>query len=245
MQNRNEITVELAAILTADVVWPVAIPYRVPAGYFNELSDIILDRVRTNLPGKSNVYTLPDNYFDQLPAHVLQAIRHAEVSDELQEVAPFLSTIPKKDPYHVHELPALDVQTIIQGQQNDSGKIVAMAAPKKHLWMRYAAAAIMTGVLITAAFIYNGSKDVAVSNVGSYAQIDVSNEISKLSEDELNSYLTSAEKLVTVTADRESLLIDELPDVNDHLDYMSDDELNQYLKESTESASTETVDINS
>jgi hypothetical protein len=44
------------------------------------------------------------------------------------------------------------------------------------------------------------------------------------------------------TADRESLLIDELPDVNDHLEYMSDDELNQYLEESTESTATETVD---
>lgn len=89
--------------------------------------------------------------------------------------------------------------------------------------------------------IYNGNQAIESVHTEQYAQMDVSNEISKLSEDELTNYLSSAEKLVIATADRESLQIDELPDVNDHLDYMSDDELNQYLEESTES--TETVDI--
>ncbi len=243
MQRRIEITEELASILTSTLVWPVAVPYKVSAGYFDALSEMILERISTGLPGKVNVFEVPENYFEQLPATILQAVRHAEVSDELQEVAPFLHSVPKTNPYQT-KAPVLDLRAIMDEKvEGNSGKIITMPAAKKHLWMRYVAAAVMVGVLVIAAFIYNSNQTVNPVDADNYARMDVSSEISKLSEDELTSYLSSAEKLMIATADRESLLIDELPDVNDHLDYMSDDELNQYLEESTESTSTETVDI--
>jgi len=245
MQKREEITNELTSIVNAAITWPVAVPYRIPVGYFDGLSELIMERVLVDLPGKTNVYTVPRHYFDQLPEDILRAVRHAEVSEELREVAPFLHTIPKVDPYHAPVMPEVNIQAIMEeGKEFDSGKVIAMPAKRKSLWIRYAAAAVMVGVLVTAAFIYNG-KESGTETISNYAQINVSDEISKLSEEELNNYLTNAEKLVIATADRESLLIDELPDVNDHLEYMSDDELNEYLQESTESTSTETVDINS
>lgn len=243
MQRRIEITEELASILTSKLVWPVAVPYKVPAGYFEALSEMILERISTVLPGKVNVFEVPENYFEQLPATILQAVRHAEVSDELQEVAPLLHSIPKTNPYQA-AAPVLDIHSIMEEKaENNLGKVITMPAARKNLWMRYVVAAVMVGVLITAAFIYNSNQTLKSVDTDSYARMDVSNEISKLSEDELTSYLSSAEKLMVATADRESLLIDELPDVDDHLNYMSDDELNQYLEESTESTATESVDI--
>ncbi len=245
MQSRIEITEELASILTSKLVWPIAVPYKVPAGYFDALSEMIVERISTGLPGKINVFEVPENYFEQLPATILQAVRHAEVNDELQEVAPFLHSIPKTNPYQT-KAPVLDLRAIMDEKaESNAGKVIAMPNTRKKLWMRYVAAAVMVGVLITAAFIYNSNQTLKPVDANNYARIDVSNEISKLSEDELTNYLSSAEKLVIATADRESLLIDELPDVNDQLDYMSDDELNQYLQESTESTTNETVDINS
>jgi hypothetical protein len=242
MQNREEIAVELTSLVSAATAWPVAVPYKVPVGYFDALSEMILERISIGLPNKVHVFEVPENYFEQFPDAILRAVRHVEVSDELQEVAPFLQSIPKTNPYQTNTAPVLDIQAMITEKAvTDTGKVIAMPAIRKSPWIRFAAAAVMIGVLVTAAFIYNGNQTIESVNTDQYAQMDVSNEISKLSEDELTNYLTSAEKLVIATADRESLQIDELPDVNDHLDYMSDDELNQYLQESTES--TETVDI--
>lgn len=246
MQNREEIITELTSIANGAITWPVAVPYRIPVGYFDGLSELIMERVLVDLPGKSQVYTVPHHYFNRLPNNILRAIRHAEVSDELREVAPFLQTLSKKDPYHTPAMPEVNIRAIIEvKKESESGKVIAMPTKRKALWIRYAAAAVMVGVLVTASFIYNSNQTLTSFDPVTYAQIDVSNEISKLSEDELTNYLSSAENLMVTTADKESLLIDELPDVNDHLDYMSDDELNQYLQESTESSSTETVDTNS
>ncbi len=242
MQNREEITIELTSMVSAAIAWPVAVPYKVPVGYFDALSEMILERISTGLPNKVNVFEVPEHYFEQLPATILQAIRHTEVSDELQEVAPFLQSIPKTNPYQTKMAPVVDIQAIVTDRgATDTGKVITMSAIRKSPWMRFAAAAVMIGVLVTAAFIYNSNQPTVSVDTDQYARMDVSNEISKLSEDELTNYLSSAEKLVIATADRESIQIDELPDVNDHLGDMSDDELKQYLQESTESA--ETVDI--
>lgn len=243
MQNREEIAIELTGIVSAATAWPVVVPYKVPVGYFDAFSEMILERISIGLPNKVHVFKVPENYFEQLPDAILRAVRHTEVSDELQEIAPFLQSIPKTNPYQTNTVPVIDIQAMIAEKKvlTDTGKVIAMPAFRKSTWTRFAAAAVMIGVLVTAAFIYNGNRTNESVNTDQYAQMDVSNEISKLSEDELTNYLSSAEKLVIASADRESLQIDELPDVNDHLNDMSDDELKQYLQESTES--TETVDI--
>lgn len=242
MHNREKITIELTSIASSAIAWPIAVPYKVPVGYFDALSDIILERISTGLPNKVNVFEVPEHYFEQLPDAILLGVRHAEVTDELQEVAPFLQSIPKTNPYQINIAPVLDIQAMIAEKAvTDTGKVIAMPTTGKSTWIRFAAAAVMIGVLVTATFIYNSNQTIESVDTDQYARMDVSNEISKLTEDELTSYLSSAEKLVIATADRESLQIDELPDVNDHLGDMSDDELKQYLQESTES--TETVDI--
>lgn len=242
MENREEIAMELTNIVSAAIAWPVSVPYKVPVGYFDALSEMILERISIGLPNKVHVFEVPENYFEQLPDAILRAVRHAEVSDELQEVAPFLQSIPKTNPYQTYIAPVLDIQAMIAEKAvTNTGKVIAMPAIRKSPWMRFAAAAVMIGVLVTAAFIYNSNQTIPSIDPDQYAQMDVSDEISKLSEDELTNYLSSAEKLVIATVDRESLQIDELPDVNDRLEDMSDDELKQYLQESTES--TETVDI--
>ena len=64
-------------------------PYQVPAGYFENLAEDIL--------GKVNMEQLvPEGYFDALPAILLNKVRHLEVSQELETVAPLLNTISKQ-----------------------------------------------------------------------------------------------------------------------------------------------------
>jgi hypothetical protein len=75
--------------------------------------------------------------------------------------------------------------------------------------------------------------------------MDVSKEMTMLSEEELNTYLTTTEKLVVTSGERDQYGEDELPDVNEHIQLMSDDELKQYLDESAETSAEAKVDTNS
>ncbi len=246
MHNREAISAELTAINASFAHWPVHVPYTVPAGYFEALTELLMEHLVTGLPVKVNVYTVPENYFEQLPEKLLHAIRHEEVSAELENVAPFLNTLSKKTPYTTATEPFINVRAILHDTATEQpGKLVQMPGKKLSGWMRFAVAAVMIGIVITAAFVFNTNKGYGTADHINYAQVDISTEISKLSEDELATYLSSAEKLVIATADRESLLINELPDVNDHLEYMSDDELNEYLHESTDVASSATAGTNS
>ena len=103
--------------------------------------------------------------------------------------------------------------------------------------------AIVAGVLITTAFLYNESDhSTGKPTVANYAQMDVSKEITKLTEEELDTYLTTTEKLVVTTADREQYGIDDLLEVDEHIQLTSDDELKQYLNESAEASTEESTD---
>ena len=223
---------------------PVDMPYQLPVGYFNDLSDKVLKYVQTGLPfEKTNEYTIPENYFEEFPVALLSTIRQQEVSDELEEVAPFLNQISKQSPYTIPADATIDLQSIVNGaaQKNDA-TVIQMPVRKIRKWMQYAAAAVVVGVLITIGIFYtNDNIESIQQNGATYAQIDIPTEMSKLSEDELSTYLNTTEKLVVTAGERDQILMDELPDIDEHIQLMTDDELKQYLNESTESASGDVV----
>lgn len=224
------------------------IPYRVPEGYFEAFSDLLLDRLAVNVDlSKSKVYQLPDGYFDGLSDSIIAAIRKAEVMEEMESLSPLLNTLSKEMPFQQQASPALNMETIMQKAAVHEIPVVQMKARRPLKWMRLAAAAVVAGLLITTAVLYTSdtNQQSGDSNFADYAQIDVSQEMSKLSEEELNTYLSSSEKLVVAAGYREQYGEDELPDVNEHIQFMSDDELKQYLDESGESVSSETVESNS
>lgn len=238
MHNREEITAELTGIVPSAVEWPVTVPYRVPAGYFDHVPGITAEHVASEIPVyRRMAYHVPGDYFITLPGIILQTIRQQEVKEELDEVAPLLNSISKINPYSRPEMAMPDIKSILQQETVAEAKVVAMPQRKQKKWLQYAAAAVIAGVLMTIAVMDNHSEELNLSNVDQYAQIDVHQEMSRLSEDELSSYLNTAEKLVVSSTDRDSYAMDELPDVNDHIEMMSDDDLNQYLNESAESVS--------
>lgn len=223
---------------------PAGMPYQLPLGYFNDLSDKVLEYVQTGLPfEKINGYTIPENYFEEFPTTLMSTIRQQEVSDELEEVAPFLNQISKKVPYTIPEVAIIDIQAIVNDTVSvNETPVIQMPVRKNLKWMQYAAAAVVVGVLITVGILYtNNSIESIQQNGTTYAQMDIPAEMSKLSEDELSTYLSATEKLVVTAGERDQILIDELPDIDEHIQLMTDDELKQYLNESTES-SGEVVD---
>src|SRR5215813_1320631 len=73
-------------------------PYKVPAGYFEELAEQILWKAKAGV----NPYKVPDGYFEGLAEAVLKRVK-AEGADtageELEILSPLLSKIGKKSPY--------------------------------------------------------------------------------------------------------------------------------------------------
>jgi len=100
-------------------------PFSTPSGYFNELSDNLVEGVKaiefvkdeleqlSPLMGglsKKNVYTVPGEYFDTLAENILQRIKHAQ----------------------------------------EKAKVVAFR--KNRPWLKYAIAATLTGIILTIGF---------------------------------------------------------------------------------------------
>lgn len=245
MNRSAAIKEELAQMNPVMVQWPFHMPYRVPRGYFENLTEIILEQSLAGLSvHKTRVYDVPDHYFQELPASIMANIRRNEVEEELEEVAPLLHTVSRKMPYSGIAIPSFNMEAVMERAAVNEVPVIQMPVRKSRRWLQYASAAVVTGVIVAAAFIYNGNTTDATT-VEQYAQIDVSQEISKLSEEELNTYLAATEKLVINTGDRDVYGIEALPEVDEHIEMTSDDELKQYLEESAESITETKADTNS
>lgn len=115
MTRKEDILNELMQISPAVANIGNQVPYAVPVGYFDTLSDVILARVIAggneesavmSVAGKSSPFTVPDGYFEKLSDSVLAKIRQqneSPVSEELKEISPLLASINKTNVYTVPE----------------------------------------------------------------------------------------------------------------------------------------------
>ncbi|MBL0267417.1 MAG: hypothetical protein KAX45_01100 [Chitinophagaceae bacterium] len=143
-----------------------SMPYTVPTGYFEQLdkrlekvmgSDehTILDTVDKQMP-----YQVPAGYFDGLAERMLQAVRtadHSTVQDETAAISPLLGSLKKEMPFHVpagyFESLASDVAA---KESATEAKVIAITSRS---WFRYAAAAVVTGVVFLAGFLLLNRQD--------------------------------------------------------------------------------------
>ncbi|MBK6937188.1 MAG: hypothetical protein IPH18_10185 [Chitinophagaceae bacterium] len=176
-------------------------PYQVPAGYFDNLAENVLTKIKTQeaataheelmhlsplLAGlsKEMPYSIPQGYFEQL-AVPLNAQTAAE---ELSSLSPFLSGFKKENPYSVPDgyfenLSSAPYGTVIKPQ----AKVVSITSRR---WFRYAAAAVVTGLIIMAGFIIKNGKVDPSEN--SYAW--VKKNIKKVSTEKIDEFVTLAEE---------------------------------------------------
>lgn len=245
MHNREEIRAELEQIDPVMAQWPFHMPYSVPVGYFSNITDTILEQASTGLMvDRYRVYNVPTGYFDQLSERIIAAIRKQEVEEELEAFAPVLNTLSRAMPYAKPELPGLHMEAIMEQAAVSKIPVIQMPVRKNGKWMQYAVAAVAAGIIVVTGFLYTGNTGNTNNEItiASYTQMDVPQEISKLSEEELNTYLATTEKLVINTGDRDVYGIETLPEVDEHIEMTSDDELKQYLDESAETSAEAKAD---
>lgn len=153
-------------------------PYSVPEGYFDGLAGEIIRRIRAMEAADANEelrhlspvlsalskdmpYQLPEGYFDTLSSSLTNAVLHGEkaVADELEAVSPLLGSLKKEMPFST---PAgyftQEIRIPAEVRQPES-KVVALGVRN---WFRYAAAAVITGVVALSALQFSGSSSTAV-----------------------------------------------------------------------------------
>lgn len=243
MANRQQIVTELSSISPFLAEMEFTNPFSVPKGYFNTLPQVICETIRDTdkiLPEfeNENPYQVPRDYFDQLSENILSTIKNTEtpeneISIELEEIAPLINAISKVPVYQVP--PGYFTQTHFIApitKEKENTKIVPFTVAKK--WIQYAAAAVVASILVTAAFLFTDKKNyLEFENQG---QVDFSSELTKLKDEELETYLNSHEHIQNTIPEPILTEGQDIPDIeNTSIQLLSDEELSHYLSENAES----------
>ena len=195
--------------------------YTVPTGYFDGLADQVLARIKAieattaveeldylspmlNKISKQMPYVAPTGYFDGLPAKIMQFVKESSdyqtAKEELEIVSPLLSSLKKEMPYTV---PQGYFETLPTGRQALTEKIsteenkpaTKIISISHRRWFRYAAAAVVTGVIVMAGFLVLG-KEKADPNTNPHAWVKKS--IKKVSTDKLDEFIQLVDEVKPV-----------------------------------------------
>lgn len=156
----EEAATELAAISPLLATLPKAMPFSLPAGYFEQFPAQLLEQMQEaeNVSPfaeltKTLPFSMPEGYFEQLSAQVMQKVRNEEVADELADISPLLASLPKAMPFSVptgyfDQLHA-QIATVAQAP----AKVVNMR-PRRMQFYKWAAAACMMALVGTSSLYY-------------------------------------------------------------------------------------------
>jgi len=230
MKQDTNILAELETVAPTLAITNKSMPYALPNGYFNGLSEAIAGQISAdNLPKVAAPFTVPQDYFNTISTNVLAAITNEatsknEIIEELEAIAPILNTIGKTNIYALPET-YFATFSVSNFDATSSAKVVFLSSLKRK--MLYIAAACVIGIMAVSAFIL--TKSTEKIDYAAYKKIDINSNIDKISNEELLNYL---ENVNSITNSNPLTTIDvKLPELQDHIQSIPDEELKQYLKE--------------
>ena len=213
-------------------------PYSVPEGYFEGFAGQVLSLLRDDesllysLP-KETPYQVPAGYFDDLEEKIMEMIRnHSDYQtseEELESISPLLSSLNKRPVYSV---PGgyFENFSVAAADNNIGAKVVGINSRK---WFRYAAAAVLTGVITLAAFLIynNNAKDAA--NAANRTLAKFEKEVKKINDvkrtDTLIDFMDAGLNQEELATNQKTIKID---DVQKLLQDIPIDELRDFNQES-------------
>jgi hypothetical protein len=224
----------------------MANPYTIPENYFDNFPALMLDKIRDNalisfIGNNELPYSVPENYFGSFATEVLKKIKQSgqvSVQEELEEISPFLSSIPRTNVYSVPENYFSNINK--NTQVKSPAKVISFGSRTKK-WTSYAAAACIGALLFGASFLHfykKGNAEIP-SVVSSVSNQDLQKQISVLSDEEITDYLKTNLNLAVYTNTGADDYQQQNMDIQNMLQNMSDQEIQQYLDQQPESSSTE------
>jgi hypothetical protein len=215
MAQSNNILQELEDLGCKTLIHSISTPYQVPGRYFDDLAAQILGRIKaleatnageelaylselvSRVPGISP-YQVPTGYFDGLEKRLLQVVLDSEKElsprEELESISPLLSSLKKQVPYSVPVDYFKNLDLDKEKKQDTGAKVVLISSRK---WIRYAAAAVVVGLITIAGLLYF-KKDKLDPSDTSYAW--VKKNMNKVSTDDLDKFIDLAEEEAPVIA---------------------------------------------
>ncbi len=234
------------------------IPYEVPQDYFQNLATIIMQRIKAGeeestgeelkilsplLEGlqKKNTFSVPQGYFDDLSVNAVAGAKAIEfVNEELENLSPLMAGLKGKKVYDVpagyfDQLPR-NLLNIAREQPVVVAKVIRMGTTRRV--MRYAVAATVIGIVAISGWLFTGKQvstqpnvTTPMVNVAKESFEEIKNDVSKLSDTELQSFAEEDNALFPEPITASSVDDFNEPDVKDLLADVSDEELQQYLDE--------------
>jgi hypothetical protein len=172
--------------------------------------------------GKGMPYDVPAGYFDGLEKKLLQSALNKEqtAEEELETLSPLLSGLKKQTPYSVPAGYFEQLNHIPAEQKTGApAKVISMTSRK---WFRYAAAAVVIGVIALGAFLFTGKNNID-PNDQSYAWIK--KNMKKVSTDEMEEFIDIATQETPVIASSNVTEVKEL------VKNIPDEEIQEFLKD--------------
>jgi hypothetical protein len=244
LQELSELKSTLATITPQNI-------YTVPAGYFDGLAAQVLNRIKAIeaanaaeelgylspvLSGisKQMPYSIPSGYFEGLAERAIQSVRESSdyqtAKEELETISPLLSGLKKQIPYSVPQGYFENLtEKIVAEEKKPVVKIISITSRK---WFRYAAAAMITGVIVMAGFLYfNDTKEP-----GGKALAKFTRDVKKLDETQkenmiefIDGGLNSKQDLVAVNTGKVN--IEKQNEIKELLQGVSDEELKNFQEQ--------------
>ena len=241
---------ELPEVIRANVfLYSIASPnpFTVPEGYFENFPALMLVKIKddgsANVFGsnKQSLYSVPEGYFENFANEVLKKINysgHVSVQQELEELSPFLSSLPKTNVYSVPEAYFSNLDRNIIPARTPA-KVISIGH-KARRWTNYAVAACLAALLFGGSFLHFYKRGNAeVPRVAySVPKEDLQAQLSVLSDEEITDYLKTNSNLGVYTNSAPDEYQQQNLDVENMLQNVSDEEIQQYLDQNPESPST-------
>lgn len=224
--------------------------FSVPEGYFDGLAGNImakinameskqandeLRRISPFLSGieKTNLFSVPEGYFEHLPAHIQKRI--SPVTEETLSISETVATVGNKNVFTVPVGYFDAVEDEVRSALPREAKLVQMQ-PRRSVF-RYAAAAVITGLLgISLFFVFDKKEPTGMPDDQTFAlanEILENNsfdaELDKLSAADLENYLTANGEDVTAALVANSAIenSNSLPDADEYI--FDEKALDEYL----------------
>lgn len=257
MTQNNNILQELSGLeSTLANVAPQNV-YKVPDGYFEGLANQVLNRIKAMEAGNASeelaclspmlngisrqmLYTVPTGYFEGLEDKLMQSVRESgdyqTAKEELEIISPLLSGLSKQMPYSIPVGYFENLHEEVSAKTNikSEAKVVSITSRK---WFRYAAAAVITGVIVLAGLMYFNKQNDPVKSFAKFEN-KLNTEIKKTSDKELTEFVQQFTD--AGLSSEEKVQINPKEEVKDLLKDVPDNELKEFLEDT---ADPETNDI--
>lgn len=241
MNPGNEILQELESLAPSLIPLQKMQVYSVPVGYFerfNEELGVLLQPDFSNILSTPRAtMTVPDGFFDGFAGSVLQKIKMADTStEEIKQLSPALSATGNDNVFTVPHSFFNNFSDQVLSQVQRPAKIVSMKS--RSVFARYAAAAVITGILgLTTFSLLDNKSDAEPISITALAMADANKIIQTnsfdrvletVSDEEIVGFLQSSGQDVKAALVASSTDSKELPAAEDYI--LNENTLDNYLK---------------